>query len=86
MLRVSASFPAVPQRLTYAELAELLCACDKRWTRLPVVQLGSGHIVGAVPWNSLRNLVRDREREYDTRLQHELLPQLGSRFLLFRVC
>ncbi len=80
-MRISPSFPAVPQRLSYAELSDLLRGCDKRWARLPVVQLGSGHIVGAIPWNALRDLVRQREQEYDSRLQHELLPQLVSKNL-----
>ena len=75
MMPVSSAFPAVPARLSYAQLAHTLNHCTKQWARLPVVDPASGHIVGAVPWSALRDMVRQREREYDAELEEVVLPQ-----------
>jgi hypothetical protein len=75
MTPVSSAFPAVPCRLSYAQLAGTLNSSTKQWARLPVVDGASGHIVGAVPWSVLRDMVRQREREYDAELEEVVLPQ-----------
>lgn len=74
VLPVSQAFPAVPSTLSYAHLWELLNRCSKRWARLPVVTPRDGHLVGTIAWNTLRDIIRTREREFDVYLEETLLP------------
>lgn len=69
-------FPFVPSTLTYGELSEILNRCTKKWARLPVVTPSDHHLVGSVPWSVLRDLVRQREKDYDRELEDVLLPDV----------